>query len=157
MANITRSNPWRTMRELLQWDPFGEMTPYTGGTATEEVEGFHPKFEVKETKDGYVFKADLPGVKDEDVDITLSGNRLIVSGKRVNEERNENERFYAYEVSYGSFSRSFTLPEGIDGDNMHAELKNGELKLLVPKKPESQPKKISLKPGGTSQKKALKS
>jgi HSP20 family protein len=100
---------------------------------------------VKETKDAYVFKADLPGIREEDLDISLTGNRLTVSGKREEEKREEDDRFYAYERSYGSFSRSFTLPEGIDVEHAQADLNDGVLTVSVPKKPEVKPKKIEVK------------
>ena len=106
---------------------------------------FTPQFDVKESKDGYVFKADLPGIKEKDLDISLTGNRLTVSGRREEEQRQEEERFFAYERSYGSFSRSFTLPEGVDAENVQAELKDGVLTLNVAKKPEVKAKKIELK------------
>ena len=149
MANIIRRDPLRAMRDLFNWDPFSEMTPYAAG---EEAQTYLPKFEVKETQDGYLFKADLPGVKEEDVDISLTGNRLTIGGQRSLEACDENDRFYSCEIAYGNFNRSFTLPEGIDGDHMRAELKNGELRVTVPKKPEAQPRKISLKPGGGEKK-----
>jgi HSP20 family protein len=163
MANIIRRNPqdpvvqqqWepmRMMRELMNWDPFAEMMPSLRGV---ETPIFMPQFEVKETKDAYVFKADLPGVRDEDLDISLSGTRLTVSGKREAEEKKEDERFFAYERSYGSFTRAFTLPEGVDGDHVDAELKNGVLTITVGKAPEHQPKKISLKGIGEKIKGAL--
>ncbi len=150
MANITRrgerpstTQPWdplRRMRELFDWDPFAEMLPYRGGAANE----FVPSFEVKETRDGYIFKADLPGVRDEDLDISLTGNRLTISGTRQSEERHEEERYYAYECGYGAFSRSFTLPEGADAEHASAGLKDGVLTVNVPRKPETQPRKIEL-------------
>jgi len=156
MANLIRRNeqqretlpatsgwePLRLMRELLGWDPFAEMVP--SGMGGEPVL-FTPRFEVKETKDHYVFKADLPGIDEKDLEISLTGNRLTVSGKREAEERQENERYYAYERSYGTFSRSFTLPDGADADHAEADLKSGVLTIAVPKKPEHQPRKISLK------------
>jgi HSP20 family protein len=150
MANITRRDPqhqlheWeplRRMRDLFDWDPFAEMMPYQAASMVE----FQPRFEVKETKDSYVFRADLPGVDEKDLDIALTGNRLTISGTRRSEERKEDERFYAYECAYGSFTRSFTLPEGIDADHVGAELKDGVLHLVVPKRPETQPRKISIK------------
>ena len=104
-------------------------------------------FEVKETKEGYLFKADVPGIKDNDLTINLSGNRLTVSGKREEEKKQETETYFSFERSYGSFTRSFTLPEGIDGDKVHANLKDGVLSILVPKKPEAQPKKVAIKTG----------
>ena len=137
-------DPWRVMRSMLEWDPFermAEMAPYAGERM------FAPTFDVKETGDSYIFRADLPGVKEDDLDISLTGNRLTVSGKREMEERKEGERYFAFERSYGSFTRTFTLPEGIDSESVRAEMKDGVLTLTVPKKPEVQPKKISVKPG----------
>lgn len=138
-------DPFEMMRDLMQWDPFREL-----GTVTSRTLSFVPTFEVKETKDGYLFKADLPGVKEKDLDISLTANRLTVSGKREEEERHEEERYFCYERSYGGFSRSFTLPEGVDPDSVHAELKEGVLTLNISKKPEVKPKKIEVqgsKPG----------
>ena len=139
----TTWEPLRLMRELMSWDPFAEMLP----SLNTEPMMFTPRFEVKETKDAYVFKADLPGIDEKDLEISLTGNRLTVSGKREAEERDENERFYAYERSYGSFSRSFTLPDGADVEHADADMKSGVLMISIPKKPEHQPRKISLKSG----------
>ena len=135
-------NPLEMMRDLMEWDPFREL-----GTVTGRTLAFVPTFEVKETKDGYLFKADLPGVKEKDLDISLTANRLTVSGKREEEESREEERYFCYERSYGSFSRSFTLPEGVDADSVHAELKEGVLTLNISKKPEVKPKKIEIATG----------
>lgn len=144
-------DPFRMMREMLRWDPFRELAPsgwegrLAGGT-------FIPQFDVKETKDGYLFRADLPGVKESDLDISLSGNRLAINGRREEEERREEgDTWYLYERSYGSFTRSFTLPDDIDPDSVEANLKEGVLTVLVHKKPEAQPRKINVKAeaGGT--------
>jgi HSP20 family protein len=135
-------DPLRAMRELMNWDPFAEMAPVLG-RSMEPV--FSPRFEVKETKGAYVFKADLPGVSEKDLEITLTGNRLTVSGKREAETQEDGDTYFTYERSYGSFSRSFTLPEGADADHAEAEIKNGVLTLSVPKHPEHQPKRISIK------------
>ena len=140
-------NPWQRMRDLLTWDPFQEMTRFW---PNEQEIGFVPHFEVRETHDGFVFRADLPGVSEDDLEINLSGNRLTISGKREAEQRSETDRYYAYEVQYGSFTRSFTLPEGVDTDHVKADLKSGVLTLHVPKKAEAQPRKISL--GGAKSK-----
>ncbi len=105
---------------------------------------FSPAFEVKETRDGFLFKADLPGVKQEEVEITCVGNRLNVRGKREAEREEKGDTYYAYERSYGSFSRSFTLPAGADLEHVKAELKDGVLTIALPKKPEMQPRKISI-------------
>jgi HSP20 family protein len=136
--------PARLMRSLLQWDPFQEMTPFR---PFEQMWDFSPSFEVKETKDAYVFKADVPGVKESDIEVQMTGNRLTISGKREEEKRDEKDQYFAYECRYGSFSRSFTLPEGVDASKASAELKDGVLSLTVPKVPEAQPKKIAVKSG----------
>jgi len=138
-------DPFEMMQDLMRWDPFREMSRRMLG---EETGAFVPTFDVKETKDSFVFRADLPGVKDSDVDISLTGNRLTISGRRQEENKEEGEQFYAYERSYGSFSRSFTLPEGIDAEHVQADLKDGVLNVVLPKKPEVQPKRIALKGGG---------
>lgn len=148
-AGLSRLNdPFEMMRDLIRWDPFAELGAMGGR------EGFVPSFEVKETKEAYVFKADLPGIRDEDLDISLTGNRLTVSGKREEEKREEDERYFAYERSYGTFSRSFTLPEGIDVEHAQADLSNGVLTVTVAKKPEVKPKKIEVKKLAPGEKKA---
>jgi HSP20 family protein len=144
--------PLQLMREFLGWDPFAEMMP---SLSLRQEAVFSPRFEVKETKDGYVFHADLPGIADKDLDITLTGNRLTVSGKREAVQHQEGDRFYAYERTYGSFTRSFTLPEGANVDGADADLKNGVLTVSIPKRSEHQPRKITLKAIGEKVKGAL--
>jgi HSP20 family protein len=134
-------DPFRAMRELMQWQPFGSLSPSFRALDTTR---FSPDFDVKETKEGFVFHADVPGIKDSDLDIRLTQNRLSVSGKRESEKTEKGDTFYTTERSYGSFTRSFTLPEGVDGDKIKAELKEGVLTLMIPKKPEAQPKKIGI-------------
>lgn len=128
----------------LHWDPFRQMAPFL--TGEEQPARFTPDFEIKETKDGFVFKADVPGIKEKDLEITMTGNRLTISGKREAEKEENADTYYARECSYGSFTRAFTLPEGTDGNNhIRAELNQGVLTLLLPKKPELQPKRIEVK------------
>ncbi len=134
--------PIRLMRNMLQWDPFREMTAY----AADDRYSFAPAFDVKETKEGYLFKADVPGVAENDLEITLTGNRLVISGKRESERQDASEKFYAFERTYGSFTRTFTLPNGVDGANIHADLRDGVLTLMVPRSAETQPRKIAIKP-----------
>jgi HSP20 family protein len=142
-------DPWQTMRALLTWDPFREMAPFP---AEERPMGFAPAFDVKETKDAYLFHADLPGIKDADLDVTLTGNRLSVSGKRQSEKEDKGERYYTFERSYGTFTRSFTLPDGADMDKLVASLDKGVLMITVPKRPEVQAKKIAIKSEGQTTK-----
>src|SRR5215468_9981061 len=154
MANLIRRNPgqevapstggvwdpFRVMRDVLRWDPFRELEAAAAG----DFGAFAPSFDVKENKEGYVFRADLPGVRDEDLEISLTGNRLAISGRREQEKHEQGDTYYASERSYGSFSRAFTLPDGTDAENVKAELKNGVLQVVVPKKPEVQPRKITI-------------
>jgi HSP20 family protein len=126
------------MQDLMRWDPFRE------SGASGNLSAFAPTFDVKETANSFVFKADLPGIQEGDLDISLTGNRLTVSGQRQEETKDESDTYYAYERSYGGFSRSFTLPEGIDPDHVQAALKDGVLSIEIPKKPEVQPKRIAI-------------
>lgn len=136
----SRFEPLRVMRELMNWDPFREMAPFVpSGTS-----GFVPSFEIKETKDGYLFKADIPGVKENDLDITVTGNRLTVTGKREAEKEEQTDTYYTCERSYGSFTRAFTLPDGVDMNTVNADLNGGVLTLSIKKTPEAQPKKIAV-------------
>ena len=136
-------NPWRKMRELLNWDPFRQMEPFL----SPQERTFMPEFEVCENKDGYLFKADLPGIKESDLQISLTGNRLLVSGKRESTEEQKGTTFYVCERSYGQFSRSFTLPEGADSEHMKADLSSGVLTIALPKKPGAQTKQIQVSSG----------
>jgi len=147
MANLTRRengnrqlsrDPFAFARDIFGWDPFGE---YRGQPAPT----FAPRFEVKEREDAYVFTADLPGVKDEDLDISVHQGVLTVSGSRKADEKKEGEQYYLYERAYGSFSRSFALPEVADTDRVDAQLANGELTVTIGKKQEAKPRKIGLR------------
>jgi HSP20 family protein len=158
MSNIIKKNdrgmsewnPLRSMRDVFGWDPFREMAPLLNRFESMRPDAWAPSFEVRETKDAYVFKADVPGVKKEDIDVSLSGNRLQVSGKRDAERETKDDTFYTYERSYGSFTRAFTLPADIDPDHVRSELKDGVLTLAVPKKAEAQTKKIAIGTGSKS-------
>jgi HSP20 family protein len=159
MANITVRNqplpapvtpyldvinePLRMMRNLLSWDPFREMAPLP---VAERVV-FNPDFEIKETANAYEFRADLPGVKEKDVEVSLIGNRLHIIGKRDPEKIEETDTLYAAERRYGAFTRIFTLPEGVDTEHVFCELKEGVLFVAVPKAPEAKPKRIPVQVG----------
>ena len=141
LAHLSHLDPLQVMRQVAGWDPFREMTPYVA----RPLAAFAPQFEVKETKEAFIFKADLPGVEEKNIEVTLTGNRLTVSGLRDQEDRHEGENFYADERAFGNFTRAFTLPDGVDGDQVSADLKDGVLTLQIQKKPEHQPKKIAIR------------
>lgn len=152
MADIVKKNggqmaeldPVRVMRDFLRWDPFREMAPLFPSFAALDRAAFNPSFDVTESKDGYLFKADVPGVKPEDIEITTTGNRLQIAGKRDSEHETKNDTVFTYERQYGSFTRTFTLPEGADLEHAKSELKEGVLTLMIPKKPGAQSKKIAI-------------
>jgi HSP20 family protein len=146
-----RLDPFRVVDALLRWDPF--RSDWSGLAQTSD---FAPRFDVKETKDAYVIRADMPGVRDDEVEISLSGNLLTVTGKREDEHRAEGDQYYAVERGFGAFARTFSLPDSVDAEHVSAELKNGVLTLRVPKKPDAQPKRIEIGKGGSTDGNAAK-
>ena len=136
-ARYVARDPFQMARDLLSWDPF------FGGTR--QTSAFVPAFEVKETNEAFILKADIPGVAESDLDIAVHNNVLTVSGNRQAEERKEGESYALYERQYGSFSRSFSLPDTADGDRVEAKLEAGVLTLTIWKKAEAKPRKIALR------------
>jgi len=155
MTGIILRNPTHAVAHVpvdswaWSWDPFRTLAaliaaePSAASAAANDVV-FAPRFDVKEDKGEYVLSADLPGVKPEAVEISLDGDRLKVSGRRENRHKEETEQTCLSEISYGSFARELTLPEGVDGEHVHASLKDGVLTLVLPKKPEARPRKIAV-------------
>ncbi len=134
--------PVGLMRNFLRWDPFRDLD-FNLDLQT----AFTPSFDIRETPEAYVFEADLPGIRREDVEINLTGNRITITGKREARTRKENENVFILERSNGSFTRSFNLPDGVDAGKVAADLKDGVLTLTLPKVPEVQPKKIEISLG----------
>jgi HSP20 family protein len=128
-------DPYSLARELLGWDPF------FGGR---QASAFAPTFEVKETNEAFLIKADMPGVADTNLDINLHNGVLTIAGHRDAEDRKDGETYAIYERQYGSFTRSFALPDVADGDRIAAKLESGVLTLSIPKRAEAKPKKIAL-------------
>jgi HSP20 family protein len=139
-ALVPERDPFRMMRDLFGWEPFRELLP----AWRLEPMTFVPAFEVRETPEAYKFMADLPGVKENELEVQLTGNRITISGKREAEIDEKKESCFVYERSYGMFTRTFALPDGVDVDHVVARLENGVLTIVVPKKPEVQPKKIAI-------------
>lgn len=135
--------PFRVFRDMFRWDPFEQMRPVWSG----ELAAYSPAFDVKETKESFTFKADVAGVKEQDLEVTATGNRLTISGKRETEKEEKDDTYYACERSYGTFSRSFTLPEQADTAHIKAELKQGELTVVVPKSAAAVAKRIPVASG----------
>ena len=146
-GQVAEWDPFRMMRDLLRWDPFREMAPAFPVAPGWEAVTFAPSFDVTENTDAYLFKADVPGVKNEDLEITIAGNRLQIAGKRDSEHETKTDTVYAYERQYGNFTRTFTLPDGADLEAAKSELKDGVLTLVIPKKATAQAKKIAISSG----------
>jgi HSP20 family protein len=135
----------RVKREFDGWlsDLFGEETlPAWSG---EEL--FVPKVDVKETEEAIEFTAEVPGLKPEDIEVTLTGDVLTLKGEKKSEHEEEKENYHLVERSFGSFQRSFRLPVEVDREKLEATHKNGVLKVTLPKTPESGTARIEVKNG----------
>jgi HSP20 family protein len=147
----TSFDPFQAMQQMVQnvfglgalapWFERSGFRPFGRGG-----EGMYiPAFDVKERSDAYVIEADVPGVKEGDLDIQLTGNRLTFSGKREEARREEGESYYSFERTSGSFSRTFMLPEDVNAEQISADLDKGVLSVVLPKREAARPRKISLK------------
>ena len=149
MANIIRGNggsglqrdPFALARELLGWDPFLR-TDWPARSVQPST--FAPTFNVVERENSYFITADVPGVREEDIDVTVQDSYLVISGSRNAEERKEGDNFYVYERRYGNFSRAFALPENADAESVEAHMKAGVLEVRVAKRETAKPRKIPL-------------
>ena len=128
----------------------GGLVRRSGGQQRAEITEWAPAIDVV-TEDGdLVIRAELPGVKQEDVDITLQNNVLTVSGERKAEQEEERGGYYVRERRYGSFSRSLTVPEGVDESKIHARYENGVLEVTVEGAAQVQePKRIQIEGSGS--------
>jgi len=137
---ITEWDPFRMMREMLRWDPFrtAALVPQL------ERDLWMPHFEVRENGSSIRIVADVPGVKREDLDISITGNRLIVSGQREAEQRHKDENVHTWERQFGQFTRTFTLPDNVDTEHITSELREGVLTIVAPLKAGAQSRKIQI-------------
>lgn len=103
-----------------------------------------PRVDIQEEAESYTLKADLPGVENKNIEITLDKNVLTIEGKRESEEQSDDKGFSRRERFSGAFVRKFTLPETADGENIRAQNSNGVLTLTIPKTAQNQPRKIEL-------------
>ena len=142
---------------LVRWDPFCELTSLQsqvnrmfsrlGDGETAERQSWTPSVDVIETDDEIKLKAELAGMKPEDIKIEVQDNVLTVSGERHFEEEVKEDRYYRIERRYGSFSRSIALPQTADEGKIEANYDNGVLEVVVPKAEVAKPKKISVTVG----------
>ncbi|MGN6511951.1 MAG: Hsp20/alpha crystallin family protein [Lysobacteraceae bacterium] len=103
-----------------------------------------PRVDVKEEKDRFVLYADLPGIDPDDIEVSMDKGILSIKGERASESTQETDRFSRIERSYGSFHRRFALPDSADPDGIQAHGRNGVLEIVIPKRPESSPRRIQV-------------
>lgn len=136
---------------LVRWEPFREMDSlfnrYLGsmGRAWRDDNGnWTPVANITENEKEYVIKAELPEVKKDDVKVSLQNGVLTISGERKHEKKEKNENEIRVESFYGTFSRSFALPDNIDEQAVSAESKEGVLSVHIPKTAAAKPKQIAV-------------
>ncbi len=152
---------------LIRWEPVRELhtmqnemnrlfntffdspTPSNGG-GQPAARRWIPAMDVAETEDHFVLRADLPGMAESDVHIELEDNVLTVSGERKAEQEHKGEGYYRVERSFGSFSRSLTLPDGVDADGIQASFESGVLEVRIPKPEQHKPRKVQISLGGAT-------
>jgi HSP20 family protein len=147
---------------LVRWDPFRELEDMSdrlnrmfsrpglsqaNGKETMIVADWVPAVDVSETDGEFKIKAEIPDVKKEDVKVTLEDGVLTIQGQRKQEKEEKGTKYHRVERTYGSFVRSFTLPDLVDEEKVKAEFKDGVLNLQLPKSEKAKPKAIEVKVG----------
>lgn len=139
--------PFRKLTPFLRW-PFGESDSYWR-RFFEPVEGgemaWVPTVDITEKPGAYVVRAEVPGMKAEEIDLSLTGDVLTLRGEKKQEEKKKDEHGQLFERRYGAFERSFTFPTPVDGKHVEADLKEGVLTIRVMKKEEGKLSKIAIK------------
>jgi HSP20 family protein len=148
------------MTVLTRWDPFRELQTlqsrmsrlfeeqYGGGSQDLTTSGaFVPPVDIYEDQHGIQLKLEVPGIDEKDLDIQVENNVLTVSGERKFEQEQKEENFHRIERRYGSFTRSFTLPQTVDGEKITADYNSGVLSIRLAKREEAKPKQIKVNIG----------
>ena len=151
MLSIMRRDPLRTMTSLqdhinrLFDDPF-----FRGVSNDSALTTWSPAVDIYETESELVLRADLPDLSEKDIDVRVENNMLTIRGERKFESNVSEDNYLRVERSYGAFSRSFSLPNTVNTEQIKAEYKNGVLSVTLPTREESKPKqvKISVSPNG---------
>lgn len=150
MTALTRWNPFREIEELQNrlLSVFNLATPRRGdGQESITVAEWAPLVDIIEDDKEYLLKAELPEMRKEDVKVTVENGVLTISGERKLEKEEKGKKYHRIERAYGSFVRSFTLPDDADADKVSAEFKDGVLKVHVAKSEAAKPKQIEVKVG----------
>lgn len=147
MTNITRFSPTTSLQKEVN-RLFDEFFPTRMGDEEEREplrEGlWRPRVDLSEADDEYIVSMDLPGLSKDDVNVTLEGNTLNISGERTREHTEEEGSYRRLERSHGRFYRSFNLGDNVDPDKIEAEHRNGVLTVHIPKTETSRPRQIEI-------------
>jgi HSP20 family protein len=146
----------RCIMPIVRWDPFSDVVQFRDEVGRwfdaldKKGEGkkatvWAPDVDIKETDHDVQLKADLPGMKKEDIDISLDDDQLIIKGERKYEKEEKDKDFVRIERSYGSFYRSFNIGVPVKADKIKASYKDGVLDIVIPKAEVKKPKKIEVK------------
>jgi HSP20 family protein len=153
---------------LIRWEPVRELgtiqnemnrlfntffeSPVGHGNGPQTLRRWIPAMDLVETNEDFVLRADLPGLSEGDVNIELEDNVLTVSGERKSEHEERKEGYYRVERASGSFSRSLTLPEGVDPEAVKASFDRGVLEVRIPKPEAKKPRKVAISVGDAAPK-----
>jgi HSP20 family protein len=141
---LTRVATWPTLGRLTDLRDEIDRLFEAPLARTSEFIGWTPAFDVYEEKDNFVVKAELPGMKKEDINVSLHDGSLIISGERQTETLGEGAEVYRAERFFGKFQRSVTLPSTVAADKVQAQYKDGILTVTLPKTEEAKPKQIEV-------------
>jgi HSP20 family protein len=143
---------WKDRGELSPWAPLrdleGQFNRLFGELARDYdlfERGWTPAVDVKENDQEYTLEADLPGLKKEEIDISVLDNVITLKGERKHETETKEKDYHRVERRYGSFARSFEIPGGFDADKISAHFDSGVLKVTLPKREDTKPKQIEVK------------
>lgn len=144
---LMRHNPFRDLLALS--DRLSRLAEDSSMSLANESDfltgSWSPSVDIYESENSIVITAEVPGINEKDIDLTIDRNLLTIKGERKFENEVNKENYHRVERTYGSFSRSFQLPSSVDTTKVKAEQKNGVLTINLPKKEEEKPKKISIK------------
>jgi len=145
---LVRYDPWLRLSRpdwLLRFLEPDWMEPFLGEAETGTVTGFVPAVDIREKDDAYVVEAEIPGLKKEEITIDLGDGVLTLSGERKFERDEKKDGYSRVERCYGTFRRSFTIPEHVLTDKIDASYKDGILTVTLPKGEVAKPKQIDIK------------
>lgn len=120
------------------------LASFFDGNVMQPRGAFSPAVDIAENETAYLVKAELPGIKREDLKVEVKDNTLVLAGERKFEQEVKRENFHRIERSFGNFTRSFVLPNNVDTQKVEAKFEDGVLNVTIPKLPESQPQGIKI-------------